>query len=107
VHIGDAPAQGAGGKFWQTERGTLPQDPYEDCEVLVRQLAKHQVDYYFIRIKNETDKMTTLFKQYYESEKTGANFHLLELSSNPEEFKKFLDESVKNSMKNSGLFTPP
>lgn len=51
--------------------------------------------------------MTTLFKQYYESEKTGANFYLLELSSNPEAFKKFLDESVKNSMKNSGLFTPP
>lgn len=22
VHIGDAPAQGAGGKFWQKERGT-------------------------------------------------------------------------------------
>jgi len=101
IHIGDAPSHGL--KYHANDMDDDYPDLGDEIESLVEILAvAKRVDYFFSRIKDTTDKMTTVFKEIYLRVGSKRKFVLKEVGKNVDNFTPFIVTSVTDSMLNSG-----
>jgi len=96
VHIADAPCHGKGYHQCDDNMGDIAYSSGKP-EDLVKRIRDNNIDYYFIKINNSTDKMIEIFREAYDSE--DRNLIVKDLGCNVEELMPTILDFVITSVK--------
>lgn len=95
VHFADAPCHGT--KYHSLKDDYPNGDPNNlQPEDLLRRLMAKRIDYYFMKIKNATDKMVEIFKEVYSHGR--AEFRVVQVDTAAKDFVPQVVKSITNSM---------
>lgn len=103
IHFGDMPAHGRAYHDWTDPGWDNYQVVKEEgkLEPMMRQLAKKRIDYYFMRLTQYTDKMTTIMAEAYDAPRAANKpFSLISdmAAADPAKFVETITECVTSSI---------